>query len=262
VLGFSDNFDVIRDREEGAVLVLEKPPSVADNSDVEDYTDFGVNCIPLDKTIDEFLETMKTQKMAGNLRSGSEHAEPKTLEIRVCSDTQENEKIEEASSSVEFDPCISSMEVSEKDLSQNQPSLHDGRIVIDQKQAKNFLDLDSRKMSESEANRLNGNPKKAPENFVILVQQKMGQITKQFRYASGGGKKLASAEKRIWLCDRCGKNLGSKLSLNQHLQTHNPTNEFNCRICGKAFKTSARRYQHEQRHTAPKVRCQTNIASL
>jgi hypothetical protein len=44
------------------VLVLEKPPSVADNSDVEDYTDFDINCIPLDKTIDEFLETMKTQK--------------------------------------------------------------------------------------------------------------------------------------------------------------------------------------------------------
>ncbi len=35
---------------------------------------------------------------------------------------------------------------------------------------------------------------------VILVHKKMGQITKQSRYASGGGKKLASAEKRIWLC--------------------------------------------------------------
>jgi hypothetical protein len=43
VLGFCDNSEVIRDRCPGAVLVLEKPSSVADHSDVEDHSNSGVN---------------------------------------------------------------------------------------------------------------------------------------------------------------------------------------------------------------------------
>ncbi len=74
--------------------------------------------------------------------------------------------------------------------------------------------------------------------------------------ASIGTKKLTEAgAKKIWLCDRCGKNLGSKITLTQHFQIHNPTNEFTCRFCGESFKTSARRYQHEKIHTATKVQC-------
>jgi hypothetical protein len=187
VLGFSDNSEVIPDREEGAVLVLEKPSFAADSSDVKNYSDFGDNCIPVDDndTIAEFLEHMKTQKMAGNLRSG-----PEALEIRdSCSEMQENEKMEEAD----------------------------------------------------------------PGNSLIL--EKVSQMTKQ---SSICRKKLANVEskkKKFWLCERCGKKCGSKVHLNQHLQTHNPTNDFVCQFCGKAFKTSGYRYQHEQQRSAPMVRC-------
>ncbi len=82
--------------------------------------------------------------------------------------------------------------------------------------------------------------------------------------ASTGTKKLTSTEadgvKKIWPCHRCEKRFGSRSSLNQHLQTHNFTNEFTCQICGVVFKTSASRCLHEKVFTPPTVQC--NISSM
>jgi hypothetical protein len=255
VLGFSDNFEVIMDREEGAVLVLEKPPSVADNSDVEDFTDFDDNCIPLDDTIDEFLEHMKTQEIAGNLKYGSEYAGPKTLEIRAYLELEENEKMEEVDPSVfeamenASNPCKLPQSINQKALPENQPSLCNELTEIDQK----FLGQHTSEFLESDEfyaqPMLNEKHKNNPGTRKLLKNQK----------PASGTRELASAEtgkKKFWLCERCGRKIGSKGYINKHLETHNPTNDFACRNCGKVFKTSARRYQHEQQHSALKVQCQ------
>jgi hypothetical protein len=62
--------------------------------------------------------------------------------------------------------------------------------------------------------------------------------------------------KKKFGCAKCGKKFEYKPLLNRHLQTHNPTSDLNCRICGKAFKVECYKQKHEKIHTAPKVRCQ------
>jgi hypothetical protein len=187
--------------------------------------------------------------MAGNLRSGKKIVEQKTLEIRVVSEIQGNEKIEESDHVAEamkneLNPFKLPLLINQKALSENQPSICNESTEIDQK----FLENDKFYVDSKRISGL----KKGPGKSVIL--KKVGQMRKK---SSIGTKKLASAEKKkIWLCEQCGKRFGSKHDLIRHLETHNPTNDFNCRICVKAFKTDQYRYQHEQRHIVSKVECQ------
>jgi hypothetical protein len=65
-----------------------------------------------------------------------------------------------------------------------------------------------------------------------------------------------SSSNRVMKCDRCGKEFRQKRYLITHIQAHNTTNNFNCRICKQAFKTEYARGKHEKRHVAPKVSCE------
>jgi DNA-directed RNA polymerase subunit M/transcription elongation factor TFIIS len=105
-------------------------------------------------------------------------------------------------------------------------------------------------VSESGTKKIPGPPlnEKSKKNPEIRLTQK--------NHKSASKRKLAGNETKIWECDKCGKKFGSRQNLNQHLETHKFTNDFICRVCGKAFKTSACRSHHEKRHTAPKVHCE------
>jgi hypothetical protein len=81
------------------------------------------------------------------------------------------------------------------------------------------------------------------------------RITQKNQKSASGTKKLAG-RKKYWECDRCGRKIVFKCDLIRHLQTHNVTNDFDCRICGQFFKTSNCRYKHEERHTASKAKCE------
>jgi hypothetical protein len=91
---------------------------------------------------------------------------------------------------------------------------------------------------------LNEEPKKNPETSKFLKNQK----------TVCGTKKLTE-RKKYWECDHCGKKLKYKFNFARHFQSHNATSEFDCRICGKVFKTDQCRQDHEERHTATTVQC-------
>ncbi len=104
--------------------------------------------------------------------------------------------------------------------------------------------------SESESEELPDPPlneklKKNPETRENLKNQKSASETKKL-----------TEKMKYWKCDNCGKRIGSRRHLTRHFQTHNTTKDFNCRICGKGFKTQDCRYHHEQRHNASKVSCE------
>jgi hypothetical protein len=117
----------------------------------------------------------------------------------------------------------------------------------------------SASQSESDKNPnppLNGKLENDPGIQAHSKKQKIENPvnTKRSRKASSG-KKLAANQIKRWECDQCGKKVGFKSKLVEHLQIHFTTKDFKCSICSKAFKTSNNRLQHERRHTAPKVQC-------
>jgi hypothetical protein len=106
---------------------------------------------------------------------------------------------------------------------------------------------------------LNGKPKRNLRNQAYSKNQKIvnPMTNKRSRKASSGKiESLKANQKKFWECNQCGKKIGhKKRDLLRHLQTHFTTKNFNCSICGKAFKTANNKCRHEQLHTAPKVTC-------
>jgi hypothetical protein len=108
------------------------------------------------------------------------------------------------------------------------------------------------RVSESDSDRsLNGKPRKNAGNSWDSL--------KKFK-ESTETRRLAGKNNKTWECHKCSKNVRGKSYLILHLQSHDSTKDFACRICGKAFNLQASRYQHELRHTAPKVQC--NICGI
>lgn len=54
--------------------------------------------------------------------------------------------------------------------------------------------------------------------------------------------------RRPFLCDTCGKNFSSALSLRMHTKLHTGERPFSCSTCGKSFVQKVQLVQHEQRH--------------
>ncbi|XP_066528697.1 zinc finger protein OZF-like isoform X2 [Hoplias malabaricus] len=56
-----------------------------------------------------------------------------------------------------------------------------------------------------------------------------------------------------YYCEICGKGLGSKQLLRNHVRTHSEKRPFTCKFCDKAFKRRCHVMEHERIHTGEKI---------
>lgn len=55
-----------------------------------------------------------------------------------------------------------------------------------------------------------------------------------------------------WVCNYCGKEIGTKLSLSIHERIHTGVRPYVCECCGRSFKSKANLIQHQPVHTGIK----------